>query len=517
MQENITTGQTPAQSEGKGMTVKVIKGSFWVLMGQIVPLIATFIASPFVIRLLGSEAYGVLILVGVISTYFGFADFGMGMASTRFGAEAYGEKNPEKEGLVVRTSAVIAFTSSLVVAIPLFVFSYWITGDLLKIPEHLHQQASVALKITSIAFLCTMLSGVFNTPMLSRLRMDLQVIIRDGARVLMTLITPVALYLGGDIVDAIIVASVTAFIILAANIMVSGRLMPQLYRFTISKELAKPLLKFGRNYVFYGIGLILLNNLEKLLLARLVEVKSVGYYSIASTFANMTTMFSMAMVQTLIPAFSQLMSPEKRAELNKLFSRTLRLSLIGLLPSIMLMLVVAQPFFTVWAGKEYGENSVYPCYILLAGIFFSILVYIPNCILLSSGRSEVFARFYLIEIVPYAILTYFLISYWGIIGAALAWSIREIVNALFFIRFTKKYTGLSLNLSRQLRGFITGFLMMVPAALLALFYDNFSWWLILLTPAGVLAYFIIVWKKLVDENERVWVRNTINRLLRRKS
>src|SRR5580765_3927840 len=100
------------------MTTKVVKGSLWTLAGQVLPLIASLVATPFTIRLLGSEAYGVVILVGLIPTYFSFADFGMGIASTKFGSEAYGQGDTRKEGEVVRTAAVVAFLSSLVIAVP---------------------------------------------------------------------------------------------------------------------------------------------------------------------------------------------------------------------------------------------------------------------------------------------------------------------------------------------------------------------------------------------------------------
>lgn len=74
-----------------GMTTKVVKGSLWTLAGQVAPLAVSLVATPFVIRLLGAESYGVLILIGLIPTYLGFAAFGMSMASTKFGSEAYAE------------------------------------------------------------------------------------------------------------------------------------------------------------------------------------------------------------------------------------------------------------------------------------------------------------------------------------------------------------------------------------------------------------------------------------------
>ncbi len=494
-----------------------MKGSFWVLMGQVLPLIATFVASPFVIRSLGSESYGVLILVGLISGYFSFADFGMVMASTRFGAEAYASGLPEQEGRVIRTAAMIGVSSSLFIAVPMFLFSRWIVGDLLNVPAHLQQQASIALKITAVAFVMSFVGNIFNTPQLSRLRMDLNVLINAGFKILMTLTTPIVLYLGGGIVEATIVAFFAAFLIMTGNVLVSGKLLPSLYATTIDRKKIAPLMKFGSNLVLYSIGLLITNNLEKLLLTRYVSVKSLAYYSIAFTFAGMTTLFSMAMVQTLLPAFSQLLSPDKREQLKSLFTRCVRIGLIGLIPSVMVLLIIAKPFFTIWAGREFGIESVFPFYILLAGVFFSLMVYIPNTILLSSGKSNLFARFYLLEIIPYATLTYFLINWLGIIGAAMAWSIRETVNAFTFISFTKKYTGLTIDFSHHLYGIAAGFLVFLPAALVAFLHDNFSVWVFVLLPVCLAAYFFVTWKKLINPGEREWAQSQFNKIFRRKN
>ncbi len=504
----------PGTASVQGMTAKVIKGSFWVLIGQLLPLFATFLATPFVIRYLGSEAYGVLILVGLVSSYFSFGDFGMGLTSTKFGAEAYAEHAEEKEGLTVRTAAAISFFSSLVIAIPMFAFSGWIVGDLLKVPDHLYRQASVALKITSIAFVLSFLSNIINSPQLARMKMGTNVLINAGFKVLMILTTPIVFYLGGSIIEACIVTAVTAVLILTGHIIASGRLLPQLYKWTFSSSLFGPLMKYGRHVVLFGIGVTIINNLEKLLLARLVLVKFLAYYSVAFTFANMTTMFSMAMVQTLIPAFSQLLSPDKRSALNALFNRCLRISMMVLVPSIMVLLILGKPFFTIWAGKEFGLESTLPFYILLVGIFFSILVYVPNCILMSTGRSDLFGKFYLAEIIPYAALSFILIRNFGILGAAAAWSIREIVNAFFFIMYTKKVAGITFDVKSELKALLPGILIFLPAAIFALFVDNFSPWLIAMVPLSLAAYVWFMWKKVVDPDEKKWLMERINGLFR---
>jgi Na+-driven multidrug efflux pump len=105
------------------MTTKVVKGSIWTLAGS-VPSACRFICChTFRHSILGTEAYGVLLLVGLIPTYFSFADFGMGVASTKFASEAYAQGDSRKEAGVVWTATFIALVTSFLVAIPIFIFS----------------------------------------------------------------------------------------------------------------------------------------------------------------------------------------------------------------------------------------------------------------------------------------------------------------------------------------------------------------------------------------------------------
>lgn len=489
-----------------GMTAKVFKGSFWVLMGQVLPLMATFVATPFVIRQLGSESYGVLILAGLISSYFLFADFGMGLTSTKFGSEAYAENNFEKEGAIVRVAFVIAFLSSLVIILPLFFFSGWVVGDIMKVPPHLQDVASIALKIASISFLLSLLSSVVNTPQLSRLRMDLNVLINAGTKILMTLITPVILYLGGGVIEATIVGFVAAAVCLSAHIFVSGRLLPSFLKLSIDKSLIEPLLKFGGSVVLFGIGLTVINYMERFILARVVSVKSLAYYSVASTFAFMATSFSLAMVQTLLPAFSQLVGGKKVKELNLLFSRTIRVSFIGLVPIILILLIIARHFFTLWAGEEFGQASIYPFYILLIGIIFGVVAYIPNCILMAAGKTKLFARLYIFEIIPYALLGYVLIHFFGIVGAAIAYSTREIVNAFISIRLVKRNTGITHSVWENGSRYLLSVIPFLPAVIAALFFNASLLLLAILLPIGVVGYLWFAWTLLIDQTERDWVK-----------
>jgi len=495
-----------------GMTTRVVKGSLWTLAGQVLPLFATLLSTPLVIRFLGSESYGVLILVGLIPSYFAFADVGMGLASTKFASGAYAEGSPQRESEFVWTSGLIILISSLVVAIPLFLFSGWIVGEL-NVPDHVHTQASIGLKITSAAFVISCLAGVFNTPELTRLRMDLNTVNTAASKFIIAIGAPLFLYLGWGLLGAIWVGFFAGALALAGHFYFSSRLLPRLVKPAINFSLVRPLLKFGSGLLLAGIAAVFLVNLEKLLLTRMISVQSLAHYSVAYSFALMATMFSSAMLQSLIPAFSQLLAPEKRTQFNALYSRGIRLIVISLLPAIMLMFVGARPFFTIWAGPEFGAGSTLPFYILLVGLFFNILAYIPHGAIMASGRTDLFAKLYWIELVIYASLAAALIYEFQVPGAAMAWSLRVMLDAFVITWLAKRIAGVTFRFSNHLPSIIGGIIILVPTMVLTL-YNNYSLWLIALVPVSLLLYGLLIWQRGLEADEIFWIRERLDRWLR---
>src|SRR3954451_18579499 len=105
----------------RGLTSRVVRGGFLNLIGQGVTMLATLIATPFVIRLLGPAAYGVLALIHVLIGYLSFADMGMGTASTRFGSMAHARNDNEGEAAAIWSSLLLAAVPAATVALALVI------------------------------------------------------------------------------------------------------------------------------------------------------------------------------------------------------------------------------------------------------------------------------------------------------------------------------------------------------------------------------------------------------------
>lgn len=520
--ENETTSEgfpvsaSASNNPETGMTARVVGGGFWILLGQGATLAASLIFTPFVIRLLGTEAYGVLALVNLLITYITFADFGMGTASTKFASEAYAENDRENEAAIVWTALFIALIPSAAVAAGLALFSDFLVSDALRLPVYLQNAASVALMLAAAGFLFRTAALVFNTPQLVRLRMDLATAITAGTGVLQIITVPMVLWRGGGLVGAAATVAVFSFINLLCNIAVSRRLLPNLFSFKLQKALTAPLAKFGGMLVLSSIAAIILVNLEKLVLARYASVTALAYYTVAFTLANMLTIVPGALGQSLFPAFAQLQSEGNKENLLRLFSRAIRGNLIWAPPVIVFLCLIAKPFFTIWAGEEFGRESVVPFYILSFGLAVNIVAYVPHCLITASGRTDFLAKVYWAEIIPYIFLALILTAKFGATGAALAWTARVSVDTVIFL-FLAKYT-LKQNITSFFKlgyNYLFAFLILLVPAILLLMLSGVPLVTFSIGSVLILFYGWIIWKAVLKPEEKSWVESQAKRLAAR--
>src|SRR4029079_16746019 len=147
----------------------------------------------------------------------------------------------------------------------LFLFSTQIIG-LFNVPDQLHREASLALKISAITFVVSFLINIFNTPQLTRLRMDLNTLVNSGFRILGLIATPFAIFYFG-IVGAVAALLVASLLTLGGHLFFSNHLDHHLFETGIERDLFQPLLKFGGAFVGAGIAAVVLVNIEKGILA----------------------------------------------------------------------------------------------------------------------------------------------------------------------------------------------------------------------------------------------------------
>jgi O-antigen/teichoic acid export membrane protein len=504
--------ETAAQPTEAGLTTRVVKGSLWTLLGQIVPLLLSFVTARYVVLYLDATGYGALQLFTLIPAYLSFADFGMGTTSTRFASQAFAEGDRDKEARVVRTAALIAFLSSLPFALFIFAFSSWLAVRF-NVPEEFLADASLGIKLAAATFVVNLLNAILNTPQLTRLRMDLNMLVTTGFRVVGMIATPIVLYLGWGLAGASAVLLATSLLTLAGHLAASRRLLPDLFSAGLARGSIRQMLAYGGAFAGAGLAGVFLLNAERGILSITNSTEALGYYTIAFTFSAIAPMFSVAMIQSLIPAFSQLQGKENLTRLRGLYSRGIRLNLIVMLPALVMLAVVGKDFLTLWLKKpSFAEQGAVPLYILLFGLAFTLFSHFPYVLILAAGRTDIFAKMYWVQLALYLPLVWFLTSHFGIVGAAMSWSIRGIVDTFCLVAIARRVTGVKPEIPRAGRFAMAVSIMLLPLGLY--FYTGgLGIAVIAASVAASTVYLLLVWRWVLEPEEATWLAAQLRRRL----
>lgn len=466
-------------------------------------MMATLIATPFVIRLLGPASYGVLALIHVLIGYLSVADMGMGTASTRFGSIAHARGDDDGEATAIWSSLVLAAVPAATVALALAIGARPLVEHGLRLPAYLHEPAVIAVRLAAIGFFARAMAGVLNTPAVVRLRMDIVVLVTAGTSTAQILLIPIVLFLGGGLTGAVMVvagAGIAAALLFA---IMGVRLLPRLRRPHIDAKLLKSLARFGGGLVISTIAAIFLSNIEKLLLPRYASVQALAFYSVAFSLGYMLTQLPVAMLQSLIPAFSQLHANGDDEGLETLYRHSLRGMLYWALPGATFICAVAHPFFTVWAGPQFGRESTLPLYLLMGGVASEIMAYVPYAMLVTLGRTDTIARCQISLSVPYVFVSAILIHYLGAAGAAAAWSLRAVASVVVFSFFARRSSGFRfVPWPDKLRNYLlTITLLILPVVLTALLTSS-SIARIAVALVSVAVYGALIVTRVLTDDER---------------
>jgi len=92
-----------------------------------------------------------------------------------------------------------------------------------------------------------------------------------------------------------------------------------------------------------------------------------------------------------------------------------------------------------WVGEHITQDSVLVGQILCIGVFLNSIGSMYYSYLHANGRTRETALLHLFELPVFIILLYVLIGGYGVVGAAIAWNIRVLIDLIGLVVFYLKY------------------------------------------------------------------------------
>jgi O-antigen/teichoic acid export membrane protein len=403
------------------------------LAGQVLPLLVAVFSTPYVIHHLGPDRYGLYSLASIVVGYFALFNLGIGPATTKYVAEHLGSGEIDRLPQLVWTAVTSQMCLGLAGGILLAAASPLLVERALKIPVSLQPQAHIIFLIMSAALPLDFVAGSFRGVLSASQRFDLLNSIDVPLGALMGLIPVAAIALGYGLPAIVLSLVVLRVASVSVVIVFCFRLHPALRSVSFDFGLIRTLLSFGGWVTVSGAVGPILVYVDDFLIGALLSITAVGYYAPPSGIASKLSILPGCLVSTLFPAFSTSAGRGDSEWIRKTLIRSLKFLILIVGPVTLILVFFAKPLLTFWLGTKFADEGALPLQILAGGVLVNSLALIPCVLLQGVGRPDLNAKFHLLELPIHIALVWFLVTHFGLPGAALAWTLRMTLDFVLLI------------------------------------------------------------------------------------
>jgi len=407
------------------------------LVGNVIPLLVGLATIPYVARGLGADGFGILSIAWVLLGYFSLFDLGLGRATTKFVADALGRGEVGQIPGLVWTSLGFQFLFGAAGGLVVAAVIPFLVNRVLKIPPSLIGETKVTFFILAASLPVVLATNALRGVLEAGQRFDLVNYVKAPANISVFLLPAIALALGLHLPGIVLLLILARLAATLAYLVLCFKVFPALARtFLFEYWMLRPMLTYGGWLTVSNIVAPVLTYMDRFVIGTLVSIAAVGYYTAPSEMATRLWFIPFSMSATLFPAFSSLEAAGAKQRLEEIYSRSVKVLLLTLGPMLLVIAVFASDILRLWLGEDFAVKGTLVLQILSIGVLINSLASAPYCLLQGTGRPDVPAKFHLLELPLYAGVLWFLVERAGIAGAAVAWSLRQAVDATLLFWFS---------------------------------------------------------------------------------
>lgn len=405
----------------------------WNWVGVAASLFTGILLSPYLIRKLGPEGYGLWALSFALVEYCTFLDLGFRSAIVKYVAHYRALEEPLGINRVVNTGLVY----SSLVSIAIFVSTVVVSGYLhrfFKVSPAYEHSFRILIILISLSWCVGFVFGLFGACLEAIQRFDLYNKATVVATVARAAGTAILLYLGYGLIGIGVLTVITQctgyalYFILFRRTVSTFRVSPLF----ASVETLRMMGKFGIHTFVVNVSSLLLNQSPPIMIGHFFPAAFVGFYQLPMKLIQYTS-DAVAKIGIITNAnAAELHARGDSRVLSQLAVYSNRYSLTLFMPLALVFWVFGDRIFQLWV-PSIAQYSAPLLPILLGGYMFAIVAqYSSGMLLQGLGRHQRFARGLLVESVAVVILLIFVTPRFGIVGAAWVTSVCMVLNRGIF-------------------------------------------------------------------------------------
>lgn len=435
---------------------------------------------PVYIKYLGIEAYGLVGFFAMMQAWFNVLDLGLTPTVTK---ETTRFKGGVITALIFRRILralqivfiliAIAGASSIILSAQ-YIAQQWLKVDKLPI-AHVYE----SLQLIALGVAMRWVAGLYRACLAGA---ELLVWLATTNSLIATLrfvfVLPIIIWVDNSIVTFFLYQLAVSIVELFILLIKVKSWVPRLGKSEIIgwklQNLFSPLrqtISFSLTIAFTATVGIVVANLDKLILSKLIPLENYGYYSLAVIVASSLLIVSGPINSALLPRLANLNSIGHHEELLKLYGQATQLVAVVVLPVAMIMIFLGEELLLVWTGDELIAKHAWQILAMYAvGNTFMAFSALPYYLQFAKGdlRMHLFGNaLFVVFMVP---LIIWMAGLYGAIGAGFVWMLSNILYFILWIGLVHERFSKSLHLSWLKINIIPIF---IPVLIVALIINSY--------------------------------------------
>ncbi|MDD5273646.1 MAG: oligosaccharide flippase family protein [Methylovulum sp.] len=380
---------------------------------------------PLYIRYLGMESYGLIGLFAVMQAWLSLLDMGMSPTLNREMARfTSGAHSAQSIHNLLRSLEMICFSFAVLIALGVFSASGYLASDWLKADKLPTTVVAQALSVMAFVVALRFVEGIYRGSLFGLQR---QVWYNSANAILATV-----RHAGAVAILAWVSPTIQTFFFWQAAI---SLLSIAVFARGVHRVLPKPPLppkfsytaltdvwRFARGMLGITFLAILLTQVDKVLLSRMLTLESFGYYTLAATVAGVLSTVIGPITDAIYPRMVELATEDDPATLVSIYHQGAQLVTILSASAVMLLSFFSGGIIFMWSGNiNLAENTAPLLSVLAVGSFLNALMWMPYRCQLAHGWTGLTLKINLVAVIVLIPAIIWVVPQYGALGAAWIW------------------------------------------------------------------------------------------------
>ena len=385
--------------------------------------IASLAAVPWLIHYLGVEAYGLIGFYASAQGVLYILDMGLAPAVNREVARNLAAGRAADSATLLRTLAPWYWFTALIIGIAFYLVSPFLAQSWLNFEQLLPAEASKSVALLGLVIACRWPAAVYQSSLMGAGRLTTTSAIGIIAVTLANA--------GGVFVVALVANTIEAFFLwqLLCSIAYTQMMRMAAWKVIGHRRLARRdfgiiarIWRFSAGMTGVAITAVLLMQLDKLILSKLLPMEDFGRYVLASLLASGLYVVLTPTFNTIYPRFSALVASNDQQQLRSSYRTGTRLLCCVLFPIAVSGALFSREVLVLWTGDAHLAGQVAPVLsVMLLGTALNGAMHFPYALQLAMGVSWLPLVTNIVLLAFFVPAVVFLTSEIGLIGGAAAW------------------------------------------------------------------------------------------------